>query len=164
MRTLTEQITFKVSHETLLTLRERGRSHRLDANPYARKLVEEGLERDRAESIADELHEVLGLLRPLAEAIAGQPALGARVAAQQAVDDNSTLLTQSTASTLAQLDATISKLHTQVAEKLSAVDLLVGQLRELRSDLNKTFAALLHYQMGFSAADAQRWIDARLSV
>ena len=66
MRSLTEQVTFKVSRDMLAILQERGRLQGLDANPYARKLVEEGLESDRAEHLADELRELLGILRPLA--------------------------------------------------------------------------------------------------
>jgi hypothetical protein len=164
MRSLTEQVTFKVSSETLAQLQQRGRTQGLDANPYARKLVEEGLDRDRTENLADEFRELLAVLRPIADRIAGAPSesqtqsTSASLSTRQ-LEALDTLLRQ----TLDHLQRQSGADRTGDPDQQQSITLLANQLVELRADLNKTFAALLHYKMDFSVEEAQRWVDVRLS-
>ena len=162
MRTLTEQITFKVSRETLNALQERGRSQALDANPFARKLVEEGLDRDRSENLADELRELLAILRPLAERITANSESETRSDKTDLTSTHIEQLTEALSLGLSQIADDLARFQSDLVGKLQGVDALAAQLVELRVDLNKTFAALLHYQMGFPADEAQRWMDERL--
>ena len=164
MRSLTEQVTFKVSRDMLVILQERGREQGLDANPYARKLVEEGLESDRAEHLADELRELLGLLRPIASRLAtiadSEPmSAGAQLASDQIAQ--TTEIVSHAANHFAQ---TLGSLQSEMESRLQPISVLADQIFELRADFNKSFAALLHYQMGFTVEDAQRWVDARLNA
>lgn len=163
MASLTEQVTFKVSQETLAVLRERARAHGLDANPFARQLVEEGLESDRHAMLSDELRELLGLLRPVAMQLEAWNAAHATAADKQLAEDQLKQITDCV-SQVANLTAQdLSNLKSAVLEQLQPIPGLFDQVFELRADLNKAFAALLHYQMGFSVEEAQRWVEARLS-
>lgn len=161
MKTLSEQVTFKVSRETLEALQSRGKSCGLDANPYARKLVEAGLETDRSEDLADELRELLAVVRPLTDRLANAESMAGA--------------TTTTGFQFEQFGEEIGRALLEMEERLASriappnVDsqglaALFNQLSELRADLNKTFAALLHYQMNFSVEEAQRWVDARLNA
>lgn len=164
MRSLTEQVTFKVSRDMLAILQERGRLQGLDANPYARKLVEEGLESDRAEHLADELRELLGLLRPLASQLTtvadSIPASSVAPSAGDQIEQITDVVSQA-ANHFAQ---TLSNLQSELEARLEPINVLANQLFDLRADFNKSFAALLHYQMGFTVEEAQRWVDARLNA
>ena len=162
MKTLSEQVTFKVSRETLEALQARGKSYGLDANPYARKLVEAGLETDRSEDLADELRELLTVIRPMADRLSTTQSAAATTDATPGFQVEQ--LGE-------ELGRALLEMEERIAQKVgpSSVDshgltTLADQLIELRADLNKTFAALLHYQMNFSVEEAQRWVDARLNA
>ncbi len=163
MRSLTEQVTFKVSAETLAQLQQRGRTQGLDANPYARRLVEEGLDRGGTENLADEFRELLAVLRPLADRMCSLPTestpMPSNTIAAAQLEQFSNLVQRATESILSH--KTEASPDNQPAQ--TAIALIANRLLELRADLNKTFAALLHYNMGFSAEEAQHWVDVRLS-
>lgn len=163
MRSLTEQVTFKVSSDMLASLQERGRQHGLDANPFARKLVEEALATDRAEHLADELRELLGLLRPIASQLTGCELLSASADSQTA-SDQIRQMNDLVSQAAKQFAHALSSVQSDIDSQLQPISMLANQLAELRADLNKSFAALLHYQMGFSVEDAQRWVDARMGI
>jgi hypothetical protein len=160
MRSLTEQVTFKVSRETLQALQARGRELGLDANPFARKLVDDGLSCNPYEALADELRELLASLRPLVELPRATPSTSLVEESANIAGSLQAVLVEG----IKRLEARLLIPLKEIASERKAIAALADNLLELRADLNKTFAALLHYQMGFSVEDAQHWVDARLRI